>query len=187
MTGLVLSTQVSISLETSFWYISVNLRTKQYIRHCWDNLCCQDAVLDSGLRNIKLLAYIKADKLLTNPAFSASHCNVSNDMLTFSTCLSLLHYGTHALRFSHYMMALISFLHWFPAFCTDPFLSFHQAHVYYKHSNDCVAFLANYDSGSNANVTFNGNTYFLPAWSVSILADCKNVIFNTAKVLIERL
>lgn len=61
-----------------------------------------------------------------------------------------------------------------------------EAHVYYKHSNDCAAFLANYDSGSDANVTFNGNTYFLPAWSVSILADCKNVIFNTAKVVTQR-
>ncbi|KAJ6769763.1 BETA-GALACTOSIDASE [Salix purpurea] len=61
-----------------------------------------------------------------------------------------------------------------------------EAHVYYKHSNDCAAFLANYDSGSDANVTFNSNTYFLPAWSVSILADCKNVIFNTAKVVTQR-
>ncbi|GMP74819.1 hypothetical protein CsSME_00032119 [Camellia sinensis var. sinensis] len=57
-----------------------------------------------------------------------------------------------------------------------------EAHVYYKTSNDCAAFLANYDSSSGANVTFNGNSYFLPAWSVSILPDCKNVIFNTAKV-----
>ncbi|THG00696.1 hypothetical protein TEA_025444 [Camellia sinensis var. sinensis] len=39
-----------------------------------------------------------------------------------------------------------------------------EAHVYYKTSNDCAAFLANYDSSSGANVTFNGNSYFLPAW-----------------------
>ncbi|EEF40918.1 beta-galactosidase, putative [Ricinus communis] len=62
-----------------------------------------------------------------------------------------------------------------------------EAHIYYKSSNDCAAFLANYDSSSDANVTFNGNIYFLPAWSVSILPDCKNVIFNTAKVLILNL
>ncbi|CAL5408724.1 unnamed protein product [Camellia sinensis] len=61
-----------------------------------------------------------------------------------------------------------------------------EAHVYYKTSNDCAAFLANYDSSSGANVTFNGNSYFLPAWSVSILPDCKNVIFNTAKVVSQR-
>ena len=59
---------------------------------------------------------------------------------------------------------------------------FDQAHVYYETSNDCVAFLANYDRKVDANVTFKGNSYFLPAWSVSILADCKNVVFNTAKV-----
>ncbi|KAM7506125.1 hypothetical protein LguiB_005029 [Lonicera macranthoides] len=61
-----------------------------------------------------------------------------------------------------------------------------EAHVYYKTSNDCAAFLANYDSKKDAHVSFNGNSYFLPAWSVSILPDCKNVIFNTAKVVSQR-
>ncbi|XP_044496487.1 beta-galactosidase 8-like [Mangifera indica] len=61
-----------------------------------------------------------------------------------------------------------------------------EAHIYYKPSNECAAFLANYDSHSDANVTFNGNLYHLPAWSVSILPDCKNVIFNTAKVVAQR-
>ncbi|KDP20900.1 hypothetical protein JCGZ_21371 [Jatropha curcas] len=61
-----------------------------------------------------------------------------------------------------------------------------EAHIYYKSSNDCAAFLANYDSNSDAHVTFNGHMYFLPAWSVSILPDCKNVIFNTAKVVSQR-
>lgn len=61
-----------------------------------------------------------------------------------------------------------------------------EAHIYYRTSNDCAAFLANYDSKFDANVTFNGYSYFLPAWSVSILPDCKNVIFNTAKVVSQR-
>uniref|UniRef100_A0A7N2LSV3 Beta-galactosidase n=1 Tax=Quercus lobata TaxID=97700 RepID=A0A7N2LSV3_QUELO len=61
-----------------------------------------------------------------------------------------------------------------------------EAHIYSKTSNDCAAFLANYDSSLDANVTFNGNSYFLAAWSVSILPDCKNVIFNTAKVVAQR-
>lgn len=52
----------------------------------------------------------------------------------------------------------------------------------YKTGSKCVAFLANLDSTSDANVTFNGNSYNLPAWSVSILPDCKNVVYNTAKV-----
>ncbi|XP_059635184.1 beta-galactosidase 6-like, partial [Cornus florida] len=61
-----------------------------------------------------------------------------------------------------------------------------EAHIYYKSSNDCAAFLANYDTFSDANVSFMGNLYFLPAWSVSVLPDCKNVIFNTAKVVSQR-
>lgn len=31
-------------------------------------------------------------------------------------------------------------------------------------------------------VVFRNVSYHLPAWSVSILPDCKNVVFNTAKV-----
>ncbi|CAL1397860.1 unnamed protein product [Linum trigynum] len=61
-----------------------------------------------------------------------------------------------------------------------------EAHVYCISSDDCAAFLANYGSSSDANVTFNGNTYFLPAWSVSVLPDSKNEIFNTAKVTTQR-
>ena len=56
-----------------------------------------------------------------------------------------------------------------------------QGHIY-NDSAGCAAFLANIDHTSDANVSFNGDTYFLPAWSVSILPDCKKVIFNTAKV-----
>ncbi|KAL2475471.1 Beta-galactosidase 8 [Abeliophyllum distichum] len=61
-----------------------------------------------------------------------------------------------------------------------------EAHVYYRSSNDCSAFLANYGSTSDGTVKFNGNSYVLPAWSVSILPDCKNVIFNTAKVATQK-
>ncbi|KAF5194526.1 Beta-galactosidase, partial [Thalictrum thalictroides] len=56
-----------------------------------------------------------------------------------------------------------------------------EAHIYYKSSNKCAAFLANVDRLLDANVTFNGKSYNLPAWSVSILPDCKNVVYNTAK------
>ncbi|KAI7730687.1 hypothetical protein M8C21_023051 [Ambrosia artemisiifolia] len=52
----------------------------------------------------------------------------------------------------------------------------------YKTSSTCAAFLANVDTKNDANVNFNGNSYHLPAWSVSILSDCKNVVFNTAKI-----
>ncbi|GJW16761.1 beta-galactosidase 8-like protein, partial [Tanacetum coccineum] len=56
-----------------------------------------------------------------------------------------------------------------------------EADVYYTTPDECAAFLANYGTSLDANVTFNGKSYFLPAWSVSILPDCKNVAFNTAK------
>ncbi|XP_022970625.1 beta-galactosidase 8-like [Cucurbita maxima] len=52
----------------------------------------------------------------------------------------------------------------------------------YKSSSVCSAFLANVNTQSDATVTFNGNSYHLPAWSVSILPDCKNVVLNTAKI-----
>ncbi|KAG6620967.1 hypothetical protein I3842_Q048200 [Carya illinoinensis] len=52
----------------------------------------------------------------------------------------------------------------------------------YKTGSVCAAFLANVGTQSDATVNFNGNSYSLPAWSVSILPDCKNVVLNTAKI-----
>lgn len=52
----------------------------------------------------------------------------------------------------------------------------------YKSGSTCAAFLANTGTTSAATVKFNGNSYQLPPWSVSILPDCKNVAFNTAKI-----
>ncbi|XP_068646886.1 beta-galactosidase 8-like [Aristolochia californica] len=57
-----------------------------------------------------------------------------------------------------------------------------EAHVYKTDAGSCAAFLANIGTESDATVSFNGNSYRLPAWSVSILPDCKNVLFNTAKI-----
>ncbi|KAA0049141.1 beta-galactosidase 9 isoform X1 [Cucumis melo var. makuwa] len=47
---------------------------------------------------------------------------------------------------------------------------------------NCSAFLANIDERKAVAVKFNGQTYNLPPWSVSILPDCQNVVFNTAKL-----
>lgn len=58
---------------------------------------------------------------------------------------------------------------------------FFQAAIY-KTDSACAAFLANVDTKSDATVKFNGNSYQLPAWSVSILPDCNNVVLNTARV-----
>lgn len=56
-----------------------------------------------------------------------------------------------------------------------------QAHVFQSPSG-CAAFLANYNSNSYAKVVFNNEHYSLPPWSISILPDCKNVVFNSATV-----
>lgn len=53
--------------------------------------------------------------------------------------------------------------------------------MYKTSSGACAAFLANINT-QDATVKFNGMTYQLPGWSVSILPDCKNVAFNTAQV-----
>ncbi|ONK72499.1 uncharacterized protein A4U43_C04F20060 [Asparagus officinalis] len=60
--------------------------------------------------------------------------------------------------------------------------SYQQAHVFTSKSGDCAAFLSNYKTDSYAQVMFNNMHYNLPPWSISILPDCKNVVFNTAKV-----
>ncbi|GMI68588.1 Arabidopsis thaliana beta-galactosidase 10, beta-galactosidase 10 [Hibiscus trionum] len=57
-----------------------------------------------------------------------------------------------------------------------------EVDVYEDGSGLCVAFLANMDNKTDKNVVFRNVSYHLPSWSVSILPDCKNVVFNTAKV-----
>ncbi|KAK4383239.1 Beta-galactosidase 3 [Sesamum angolense] len=63
--------------------------------------------------------------------------------------------------------------------------SFQEAYVYSSESGDCAAFLSNYDTNSKVGVMFNNMHYSLPPWSISILPDCKNVVFNTAKVGVQ--
>ncbi|KAL4010188.1 hypothetical protein IC575_030493 [Cucumis melo] len=57
-----------------------------------------------------------------------------------------------------------------------------RADVYTDSSGACVAFIANIDEKDDKTVQFRNISYHLPAWSVSILPDCKNVVFNTAMV-----
>nr|ACC78255.1 beta-galactosidase [Carica papaya] len=57
-----------------------------------------------------------------------------------------------------------------------------EAHVFWTKTS-CAAFLANYDLKYSVRVTFQNLPYDLPPWSVSILPDCKTVVFNTAKVV----
>ncbi|KAL1810172.1 hypothetical protein ACET3Z_027162 [Daucus carota] len=60
-----------------------------------------------------------------------------------------------------------------------------QAHVFSSENGNCAAFLANYDTQSAARVMFNNMHYKLPPWSISILSDCKNAVFNTANVGVQ--
>ncbi|XP_071726484.1 beta-galactosidase 9 [Rutidosis leptorrhynchoides] len=60
--------------------------------------------------------------------------------------------------------------------------SMQEAHVYRGNGSICSAFLANIDEHKASTVQFLGQSYTLPPWSVSILPDCKNTVFNTAKV-----
>ncbi|KAG2718171.1 hypothetical protein I3760_03G207900 [Carya illinoinensis] len=57
-----------------------------------------------------------------------------------------------------------------------------EAHVFKSKSGACAAFLANYDTKSSTKVSFGNAQYDLPPWSISILPDCKAVVFNTARL-----
>ncbi|KAL9169715.1 hypothetical protein ABFS82_04G096900 [Erythranthe guttata] len=57
-----------------------------------------------------------------------------------------------------------------------------EAHVFKSRSGACAAFLANYDQHSFARVSFANMHYDLPPWSISILPDCKNTVYNTARI-----
>nr|XP_043618612.1 beta-galactosidase 5-like [Erigeron canadensis] len=60
--------------------------------------------------------------------------------------------------------------------------TYEQAHVFSSRTGGCAAFLANYHINGSATVRFRNKRYDLPPWSISILPDCKNVVFNTAMV-----
>ncbi|KAH9717185.1 Beta-galactosidase 10 [Citrus sinensis] len=63
-----------------------------------------------------------------------------------------------------------------------PIDEYGEADVYADSSGACAAFLANMDDKNDKTVVFRNVSYHLPAWSVSILPDCKKVVFNTANV-----
>ncbi|CAH9146966.1 unnamed protein product [Cuscuta epithymum] len=57
-----------------------------------------------------------------------------------------------------------------------------QSYTYVSRSGQCAAFLSNFDEHSAMRVMYNNMHYKLSAWSISILPDCKTVVFNTAQV-----
>nr|QSM07467.1 beta-galactosidase 1 [Ipomoea batatas] len=68
----------------------------------------------------------------------------------------------------------------------DPIITslgpYQEARVFKSKSGACAAFLANHDQHSFAKVAFGDMHYHLPPWSISILPDCKNTVYNTARV-----
>ncbi|GAB2218059.1 hypothetical protein Droror1_Dr00001276 [Drosera rotundifolia] len=59
-----------------------------------------------------------------------------------------------------------------------------QAMIYEKPEDGiCAAFLKNNDSHIARTIKFRGKDYFLPKKSVSILPDCKTVVFNTNQIV----
>ncbi|XP_027089759.1 beta-galactosidase 16 [Coffea arabica] len=57
-----------------------------------------------------------------------------------------------------------------------------EAYIYNGESGECAALLVNNDNAKTVVVQFQNSSYELPSTSISILPDCKNVAFNTAKV-----
>ncbi|XP_010033786.2 beta-galactosidase 1 [Eucalyptus grandis] len=60
--------------------------------------------------------------------------------------------------------------------------NYEEAHVFRSKSGACAAFLSNYHSNAFAKVSWGNMHYNLPPWSISILPDCKNTVYNTARV-----
>ncbi|KAG6411654.1 hypothetical protein SASPL_129738 [Salvia splendens] len=57
-----------------------------------------------------------------------------------------------------------------------------EVHVFRSKNGACAAFLSNYDPSFSTKLTFQNVQYDLPPWSISILPDCKTVVYNTARI-----
>ncbi|KVH92926.1 D-galactoside/L-rhamnose binding SUEL lectin domain-containing protein, partial [Cynara cardunculus var. scolymus] len=60
--------------------------------------------------------------------------------------------------------------------------NYQKAYVYKYKAGGCAAFLSNNNRAAYATVNFRNQRYNLPPWSISILPDCKNTVYNTARV-----
>ncbi|TKY67659.1 Beta-galactosidase 14 [Spatholobus suberectus] len=61
---------------------------------------------------------------------------------------------------------------------------FHETIVYEKPGSDlCAAFLTNNHTKAPTTIKFRGLDYYLPPRSISILPDCKTVVFNTQQIV----
>ncbi|XP_021300055.1 beta-galactosidase 16-like [Herrania umbratica] len=58
-------------------------------------------------------------------------------------------------------------------------------YIYRRESGECAAFLVNNDDTKTVVVPFQNSSYELSPNSISVLPDCKNVAYNTAKINVE--
>ncbi|KAL6601348.1 hypothetical protein ACP70R_044568 [Stipagrostis hirtigluma subsp. patula] len=62
----------------------------------------------------------------------------------------------------------------------------HGAHTFELPEDKlCLSFLSNNNTGEDGTVLFRGEKHFIPSRSVSILAGCKNVVYNTKRVFVH--
>ncbi|GAU33634.1 hypothetical protein TSUD_310420 [Trifolium subterraneum] len=62
--------------------------------------------------------------------------------------------------------------------------TFHEIRVFENpKANICAAFITNNHTTEAATINFRGSNYFLPAHSISVLPDCKTVVYNTQSVV----
>ncbi|KAJ4975311.1 hypothetical protein NE237_000417 [Protea cynaroides] len=59
-----------------------------------------------------------------------------------------------------------------------------MAHVFQGKPGECGSFIVNNYSRRSTTVTFQNQSYHLPRGSISILPDCRNELYNTAKDVI---
>ncbi|KAE9586607.1 hypothetical protein Lal_00004747 [Lupinus albus] len=60
---------------------------------------------------------------------------------------------------------------------------FHEIRVYEKPESDiCSAFITNNHTIEAATINFRGKKFFVPPHSISVLPDCKTVVFNTQQI-----
>ncbi|KHN33673.1 Beta-galactosidase 13 [Glycine soja] len=61
---------------------------------------------------------------------------------------------------------------------------FHEVRTFERvGTNMCAAFITNNHTMEPATINFRGTNYFLPPHSISILPDCKTVVFNTQQIV----
>lgn len=66
----------------------------------------------------------------------------------------------------------------------NSFFVFFQTTVYTLNGTSSCMF-GNANETADATITYEGTNYSVPAWSVSILPDCKKELYNTAKVNVQ--